>query len=145
MPRRLAPTLALALALPVAAAAAEPRVLDHPRAEAGRRVAVVVEVPTANGPHAETYVWLLERLDGGLVHRGVVLVGLGAIVDRIDLGEQSLDVTYRDHYPVDSPGRPRRRAVRGFPLSTAVTTPAWAETATLTRPEWAAPADLPRR
>jgi hypothetical protein len=142
MSSRLLPALALALALPPAAAASEPRILAAPRAVDGATVAVVVEVPAAGSALAETYVVLLERGANGVEHRGAVLIGLGAIVDGIDLGDRSLDVAFREHWPVDRPGAPTRARVRAYPLHAGVTTPAWATGTAVTTPAWAAAADV---
>lgn len=92
---------------------------------------VVVERPNGGATLAETYVVVRPPAR----HRGApevrLFIGIGSVVDDVRLRDGGLDVTYRDHWPVDIPGAPTRQRVRSFPVD-----PDWAA------PAWAAPADL---
>ncbi len=132
-PHRLVALLCtLIVAGPAAAAAVEPtgHAIDT-FAQAGRE-AVVVARAAAGSTLPEVYL-VVRPNGGGNAASAVVYIGLGAIVDGVRFGDSSVDVTYRDHWPVDRPGAPTRQRVRAFPL---IGEPS--------RPAWAAPADLSR-
>ncbi|MFW5680041.1 MAG: hypothetical protein ACOC3D_07220 [Pseudomonadota bacterium] len=142
MPLRLVLALVL-LACPAVAVIAAPlhdaRILPAPRADmADGNVAVVVERPADATGVPETYVVVVRPSPDGGVPLATLFIGAGAVVDDIRADSQSVDVSYRDHWPVDRPGEPTRQNVRAFAVPPSWANPAWA------RPAWAAPADLPR-
>lgn len=87
---------------------------------------VVVERPNGGASLAETYVVVRPPARHPGAPEVRLFIGIGSVVDEVRLRDGGLDVTYRDHWPVDVPGAPTRQRVRSFPVDPDWVAPAWA-------------------